>query len=261
MAVAWANRLMVTVKRSRNPTLPRMHGYRGPPAVDEPDVEIPGDWVEIGAFRGMQVSGDGHEASLGDSAAQADLFDVDRVAEVDPCCECEGRVSENVLASGVDESVERQVRVADRDEDDGSLNRASAPKVRFLVEGLARRGAVDHPRPTRTRSSSDGARTMDALSWRERTISMISIIVARLRAPRRSRGRARRTDRGAGGGSVGALPWAQSTATVEAVRRAPSSLLWPVDPITGGDRCGSLGLSCSLSSPRNTSAPASLWTR
>ena len=49
-----------------------------------------------------------------------------------------------MLASGVDESVEREVRVADRDGNDGSLNCAAASKVRFLVEGVDER-AVDHP--------------------------------------------------------------------------------------------------------------------
>ena len=63
-----------------------------------------------------------------------------------------------MLASGIEKSVEREVRVADRDEDYGSLNRASAPRMRFLVEGVDER-AVDHPRPTRTGSSSSVTRS------------------------------------------------------------------------------------------------------
>ena len=63
-----------------------------------------------------------------------------------------------MLASGIEKSVEREVRVADRDEDYRSLNRASAPRMRFLVEGVDER-AVDHPRPTRTGSSSSVTRS------------------------------------------------------------------------------------------------------
>ena len=63
-----------------------------------------------------------------------------------------------MLASGIEKSVEREVRVADRDEDYGSLNRASAPRMCFLVEGVDER-AVDHPRPTRTGSSSSVTRS------------------------------------------------------------------------------------------------------
>ena len=68
-----------------------------------------------------------------------------------------------MLAAGVDQGIEHEARVCQRHPHYWAQNRAAAAEVNLAGERVDVR-SVDHPSPTRTGSSSRGARMMEALN-------------------------------------------------------------------------------------------------
>jgi hypothetical protein len=111
MAVSWACRFIVTVKRSRKPPLSEQHGESWLPEADEADLGVPFDvFVVVGAV-GVQAQLAVHEADSENVAADAEIDLVMSLVRVNADVVCQPGCGQHVLGSGVDEREHRRAGV------------------------------------------------------------------------------------------------------------------------------------------------------
>jgi hypothetical protein len=99
-------------------------------------------------------------------SSEADLFRVQRVVQIDPCDESHRFIGEQVLAPCVDERIENQVGVADRNENDRSKDRSTAAEVILCEEWVG--DTVNRSRRATARRDAERAQSRLAAPIGER---------------------------------------------------------------------------------------------